>query len=105
MCIRDSLRDAWQAYGDAREQARGKQSYQLLNWLALGFLLKKQPKQELIGMARNELALARQKNDSPGDRSFWDRVAIPDALLHVALFEGSLTDPKVVDDIDDAYVN
>jgi tetratricopeptide (TPR) repeat protein len=102
---RGHLRDAWQAYGDAREQARGKQSYQLLNWLALGFLLKKQPKQELIGMARNELALARQKNESPGDRSFWDRVAIPDALLHVALFEGSLTDPKVVDDIDDAYGN
>ena len=102
---RGHLRDAWQAFGNAREQARGKQSYQLLNWLALGFLLKKQPRQELITQARNELTLARQKNDSPGDRSFWDRVAVPDALLHVALFEGSLTDPKVVGEIDDAYVN
>ena len=102
---RGHLRDAWQAYGDAREQARGKQSYQLLNWLALGYLLKKQPRQELIGMARKELTLAQQKNASPGDRSFWDRVAVPDALLHVALFEGSLTDPGIVDDIDDAYVN
>ena len=102
---RGHLRDAWQAYGDAREQARGKQSYQLLNWLALGFLLKKLARHELIGMARNELTLAQQKNDSPGDRSFWDRVAVPDALLHVALFEGSLTDPKTVDEIDGAYVN
>jgi tetratricopeptide (TPR) repeat protein/pimeloyl-ACP methyl ester carboxylesterase len=102
---RSHLRDAWQAYGDARAQARGKQSYQLLNWLALGFLLKKQSRQELLGLARSELTLAQQKNDSPGDRSFWDRVAVPDALLHVALFEGSLTDPGVVDDIDAAYVD
>jgi hypothetical protein len=59
----------------------------------------------LITLARNELTLARQKNDSPGDRSFWDRVAVPDALLHVALFEGSLTDLTVVGEIDEAYVN
>jgi tetratricopeptide (TPR) repeat protein/pimeloyl-ACP methyl ester carboxylesterase len=102
---RGHLRDAWQAYGGARDQARGKQSYQLLNWLALGFLLKKQRRQELIAMAQNELTLARQKNDSPGDRSFWDRVAVPDALLHVALFEGSLAEPKVINEIDDAYGN
>ena len=102
---RDHLRDAWQAYGDARVQARGKQSYQLLNWLALGFLLKKQPRHELIALAQSELTLARQKNDSPGDRSFWDRVAVPDALLHVALFEGTLNQSKVIDGIDDAYVN
>ena len=102
---RGHLRDAWQAYGDARVQARGKQSYQLLNWLALGFLLKKQPRQALIALAQNELTLARQKNDSPGDQSFWDRVAVPDALLHVALFEGTLNQSKVIDGIDDAYVN
>ena len=102
---RDHLRDAWQAYGDARVQARGRQSYQLLNWLALGFLLKKQPRHQLIALAQNELTLARQKNDSPGDRSFWDRVAVPDALLHVALFEGTLNQSRVIDGIDDAYVN
>ena len=99
------LRKAWKAYGDARVQARGKQSYQLLNWLALGFVLKKQRRQELIATAQNELTLARQKNDRPGDRSFWDRVAVPDALLHVALFEGTLNQSKVIDDIDNAYVN
>jgi len=102
---RGHLRSAWQAYGDARDQARGKQSYQLLNWLALGFLLKKQRPQELIAMAQDELTLARKKNDSPGDRSFWDRVAVPDALLHLALFEGRLTEPKVIDEIDNAYGN
>ena len=71
--------------------APGKESYQLLNWLALGYLLKKQRRPELVvtGADRN-WTLARRKNDSPGDRSFWDRVAVPDALLHVALFEGSL---------------
>jgi hypothetical protein len=102
---RSHLRDAWQAYGDARGQARGKQSYQLLNWLALGFLLKKQRRQALIALAQNELTLAKQTNDSPGDRSFWDRVAVPDALLHVALFQDTLSEPKVIDEIDEAYGN
>ena len=59
----------------------------------------------MIALAQNELTLARKKNDSPGDRSFWDRVAVPDALLHVALFEGTLNQSKVIDGIDDAYVN
>ena len=102
---RSQLRDAWQANSDARGQARGKQSYQLLNWLALGFLLKKQRRQALIALAQNELTLAKKTNDSPGDRSFWDRVAVPDALLHVALFQDTLSEPKVIDEIDDAYGN
>ena len=73
--------------------------------LALGFLLGKQRRQELLSLARGELARARANNAGSGDRSFWDRVALPDALLHVALFEGTLTEPKVIDEIDEAYVN
>ena len=99
------LRRAWKAYGDARQQRPGKESYQLLNWLALSYLLKKQRRPELVSLAKQELAVARRKNDTPGDRSFWDRVAVPDALLHVALFEGSLNQPGVVGEIDNAYVN
>jgi tetratricopeptide (TPR) repeat protein len=102
---RSHLRDAWTAYGKARAQAQGDQSYQLLNWLALGFLLGKQRRQELVSLAQGELARARANSGGSGDRSFWDRVAVPDALLHVALFEGKVSEPEVFDEIEAAYGN
>ena len=99
------LRQSLKAYGEARQQQPKKQSYQILNWLALCYLLKKMRRQQLVALAQQELDQAQQKNTSPGERSFWDRVAVPDARLHVALFQGMLHQPKVFDEIDDAYRN
>ena len=92
---RKHLRNAWKAYGDARVQARGKQSYQLLNWLALGFLLKKQPRQESdrprAGRHCDDAGTSRENRQPPQIDAFFDRIAVPeDTLLHVALFEGTL---------------
>jgi hypothetical protein len=88
------LRQSLKAYGEARQQQPQKQSYQILNWLALCYLLKKMRRQPLVALAQQELDQAQQKNTSAGERSFWDRVAVPDARLHVALFQGCSISPR-----------
>jgi hypothetical protein len=100
----DHLRRAWQAYGSARQLA-GNESYQALVWLALGFLLKNEPREQLAAHAQEQVRIAQQRTAQSLNRSFWDRVAVPDALLHLALFQGTLTRSAVFDEIEAAYDN
>jgi tetratricopeptide (TPR) repeat protein len=99
------LRKALGAYDDARQQRPESESYHVLNWVSLSFLLKKQRRQQLLALTQTELDRARKKGDGPGERSFWDRVAIPDARLHAALLQGTLSQPAVIDEVDEAYGN
>jgi tetratricopeptide (TPR) repeat protein len=95
---RRQLRQAMKAYGEARLLS-GDQSYQVLNWIAIRFLLRAPKSAEVLQLARGEYARARSKESDAVEPSFWDRVAVPDALLHVALFEGSLAEPAPTSEI------
>jgi hypothetical protein len=103
---RAHLKRAEAAYRKARELGKDKksESYQLLNWLAFRFVNRAKPESRtLTRLAIDEWERAKEKEKSQGEPDFWTRVAIPDALLHVRLFEGTLSDPARLREVEDEY--
>jgi tetratricopeptide (TPR) repeat protein len=100
---RKNLRASCDAYGRARGQS-GKQSYQILNWLALRYLLEpRRAYAELASLAQAEAEKAdRQLSENP-EPTFWDRTAHADALFHYRLFVGELAKPGPALEVRTAY--
>ena len=102
---RKHLKAAAASYQKAHEVSSDK-SYQVLNWLALRYLLESRRKHpELAKAAREELDRAQKNLADATEPAFWDRVAIPDAMLHVALFEGNVSVPERATAIAAVYQN
>jgi tetratricopeptide (TPR) repeat protein len=102
---RKHLREAAESYREAHDQST-KVAYQLLNWLAFRYLLEPRKRHpEVAARAAEELTRVQQKLADNREPTFWDQIAIPDALLHVALFEGRITDPERALQVTTAYQN
>ncbi|HET9316516.1 MAG TPA: CHAT domain-containing protein, partial [Vicinamibacteria bacterium] len=100
---REHLRRAEAAYQDAHMRSRNE-SYQLLNWLALQFL-NSDPADpsDLVQRTKSEWVRAMDEEQSKKEPDFWVRVAVPDALLHIRLFEGGLSNQDRAREVEEAY--
>ena len=100
-CRREHLEKAADAYAEG-EKLAGSEAYQRLNALALKFVLASADMRELQGKADSYLEEAQQSLNTI-DRSFWEIIAMPDALLHQCLVYGTLTSDRAVQELIEGY--